>query len=240
MRLSGKKAFITAAGQGIGRAIAEAFVTEGAIVTATDLNADLMDGLKATTSALDVLDKAALQDAVRSAEPDILVNCAGIVHNGTILDATDDEFDFAVNLNVKSQFHAMQAAIPGMIDRGTGSIVNISSVASSLIGAPNRLVYSMSKAGVIAMTKCTAIDFVKTGLRVNCICPGTVDSPSLHERLKATGDYEAAYKAFTERQPMGRIGRAEEIAALAVYLGSDESSFTTGQAHVIDGGWSVA
>ncbi|PRY86891.1 SDR family oxidoreductase [Donghicola tyrosinivorans] len=241
MRLQGKKAFITAAGQGIGRAIAEHYAREGAIVTATDLKADLLDGLDvAKTMALDVTDKAALTAAIEEAAPDILVNCAGFVHGGTILEAKDDEFDFAFNLNVRAQFHTMQAALPGMIARGGGAIVNIASVASSIIAAPNRCIYGASKAAVIGLTKSVAVDFVKQGIRCNCICPGTVDSPSLHDRLRAMGDYEEARKAFEARQPMGRIGTADEIAHLAVYLGSDESAFTTGQAHIIDGGWAAA
>ncbi|TCO71933.1 SDR family oxidoreductase [Rhodovulum euryhalinum] len=239
MRLQGKRAFVTAAGQGIGRAIADRFAAEGAEVTATDLRADLLAGLTGRTFALDVTDKAALQAAIIEAAPDILVNCAGFVHSGTIAEATDAEFDFALNLNVRSQFHAMQAVLPGMVERGGGSIVNIASVVSSIIAAPNRFVYGMSKAAIIGMTKSVAIDYVTKGVRVNCICPGTVDSPSLHDRLRATGDYEAAKAAFIARQPMGRIGTPGEIAALAVYLGSDESGFTTGQAHVIDGGWAV-
>ncbi len=240
MRLQGKRAFITAAGQGIGKAIAQAYIREGAIVIATDLNAELLtDLVGATTMALNVLDKDALTKTVTEAKPDILVNCAGYVHGGAITDATDQEFDFAMNLNVRSQFHSMQAAIPGMIARGGGAIVNISSVASSIIAAPNRFIYGASKAAVIGMTKSVAIDYVTKGVRCNCICPGTVDSPSLHDRLRAMGDYEAAKKAFIARQPMGRIGTPQEIAHLAVYLGSDESAFTTGQAHVIDGGWAA-
>lgn len=240
MRLEGKRAFITAAGQGIGRAVAEHFAREGAIVTATDLKGDLLDGLNVEkTMALDVTDKAALTTAIQDAQPDILVNCAGFVHGGTILEAQDDEFDFAFTLNVKSQFHAMQAALPGMLERGGGSIVNIASVASSLIAAPNRCIYGASKAAVIGLTKSVAVDYVKQGIRVNCICPGTVDSPSLHDRLRAMGNYEEARAAFEARQPMGRIGTADEIAHLVVYLGSDESSFTTGQAHIIDGGWAA-
>jgi len=240
MRLAGKRAFVTAAGQGIGRAIAEAYAAEGAHVVATDLHAAPLHGLGVAEGfALDVTDKAALQEAVRRAAPDILVNCAGFVHAGTIAEATDAEFDFAMNLNVRSQFHAMQAAIPGMIARGGGSIVNIASVASSIIAAPNRFIYGMTKAAVIGMTKSVALDHVTKGVRCNCICPGTVDSPSLRDRLRATGDYEGAMAAFIARQPMGRIGRAEEIASLAVHLGSDESAFTTGQAHVVDGGWAT-
>lgn len=239
MRLSGKRAFVTAAGQGIGKAIATAFVREGATVIATDLRAGLLDIAGAETFALDVTDKAALQAAVTEARPDILVNCAGFVHSGTIIEATDEDFDFAFRLNVRAQFHSIQAALPGMIERGGGSIVNIASVASSIIAAPNRFVYGASKAAVIGLTKSVAVDFVTRGIRCNCICPGTVESPSLQDRLRATGDYEAAKAAFIARQPMGRIGTPEEIAHLAVYLGSDESAFTTGQAHVIDGGWAA-
>ncbi|SEM02163.1 2-keto-3-deoxy-L-fuconate dehydrogenase [Roseovarius azorensis] len=240
MRLQGKRAFVTAAGQGIGRAIAEAYVREGAAVTATDLDGTLLKGLEAETFALDVTNKAALQAAIHAASPDILVNCAGFVHAGTLLEASDEDFDFAMTLNVRSQFHAMQAAVPGMVRRGGGAIVNIASVASSIIAAPGRCVYGTSKAAIIGLTKSVAVDYVTHGVRVNCICPGTVESPSLQNRLHATGDYEAARAAFVARQPMGRIGQPEEIAHLAVYLGSDESSFTTGQAHVIDGGWAAA
>ncbi|MBY6115901.1 SDR family oxidoreductase [Mameliella alba] len=239
MRLAGKRAFITAAGQGIGRAIAEAYAREGAEVTATDLNADLLEGLTGTAFALDVTDKAALTKAIRQAAPDVLVNCAGFVHAGTLLEATDEDFDFAMMLNVRSQFHAMQAVLPGMIERGGGAIVNIASIAGSIVAAPNRCIYGTSKAAVIGLTKSVALDYVTKGIRVNCICPGTVDSPSLHDRLRAMGDYEEARRAFDARQPMGRIGTPQEIAHLAVYLGSDESAFTTGQAHVIDGGWAT-
>ena len=239
MRLAGKRAFITAAGQGIGRAIAEAYAREGADVTATDLNPDLLQGLLGTSFALAVTDKAAPTRAIEAAAPDILVNCAGFVHAGALLDATDDDFDFAMTLNVRSQFHTMQAALPGMLERGGGSIVNIASIAGSIVAAPNRCIYGASKAAVIGLTKSVALDYVTKGIRVNCICPGTVDSPSLHDRLRAMGDYEAALQAFNARQPMGRIGTPQEIAHLAVYLGSDEAAFTTGQAHVIDGGWAT-
>ena len=240
MRLKGKTAFITAAGQGIGRAIAEMFIAEGAQVTATDLNGALLSGLDAHAAfSLDVTDKPALQSAIETAGPDILVNCAGFVHAGTIAEATDADFDFAFNLNVRAQFHAMQAALPGMVERGGGSIVNIASVASSIIAAPNRFIYGASKAAVIGMTKSVAVDYVTKGVRCNCICPGTVESPSLQDRLRATGDYDKARADFVARQPMGRIGTPQEIAALALYLGSDDSSFTTGQAHVIDGGWAA-
>jgi len=240
MRLDGKRAFITAAGQGIGKAIAQAYVREGAVVIATDLNADLLDDLAGcATAQLNVLDKDALTRSVADARPDILVNCAGFVHGGAIEAATDADFDFAMNLNVRATFHSMQAAIPGMVERGGGAIVNIASVASSIIAAPNRFIYGTSKAAVIGMTKSVAIDYVTKGVRCNCICPGTVDSPSLHDRLRAMGDYETAKKAFIARQPMGRIGTPQEIAHLAVYLGSDDSAFTTGQAHIIDGGWAA-
>ena len=240
MRLQNKRAFITAAGQGIGRAIAERYLAEGARVVATDLKAQLLEGLDCETAPLDVTDRAALTAAIQRAEPDILVNCAGFVHAGALLEATDAEFDFAMALNVRAQFHAMQAAVPGMVARGGGAIVNIASVASSIVAAPNRCIYGMSKAAVIGLTKSVAVDYVTQGIRVNAICPGTVDSPSLHDRLRAMGDYETARAQFEARQPMGRIGTAEEIAHLAVYLGSDESAFTTGQAHVIDGGWAAA
>ncbi len=243
-RLSGKRALVTAAGQGIGRAAALAMAKEGAQVFATDINEETLAELKQDaegsleTSVLDVLKRDTIQEAVARANPDILFNCAGFVHHGTILDCTDEEWDFAFNLNVRAMFDMIRACLPAMIDRGTGSIINMSSAVSSVIGAPNRFVYGASKAAVIGITKSVARDYITTGVRCNCICPGTVESPSLHERLKATGDYEAAMKAFVARQPMGRIAKAEEIAALVVYLGSDESAFTTGQPHIIDGGWS--
>lgn len=236
MRLNGKRAFVTAAGQGIGRAIAERYAQEGAEVTATDLDAGLLAGLDGAAFALDVLDKAALQRAVTEAAPDILVNCAGFVHAGTVEEATDDDFDFAMNLNVRAQFHAVQAAIPGMLQRGGGAIVNIASAASSVKGFPNRFIYGTSKAAVIGLTKAVAADYMTRGIRCNCIAPGTVDSPSLHDRLRATGDYDAAMRAFVARQPMGRLGTPREIADLAVYLGSDESTYMTGQCVAIDGG----
>lgn len=242
MRLKGKRAFVTAAGQGIGRATAEAFAAEGAEVFATDIKAELLEGLPdgVETFQLDVLDKDALVAAITRTAPNVLFNCAGFVHNGTILDATDDEFDFAFSLNVKAMFHAMQAVLPIMIENGGGSIINMSSAASSIIGVPNRAIYGASKAAVLGFTKAVAVDFVTKGIRVNAICPGTVDSPSLHERMRATGDYEQAVKNFIARQPMGRIAAASEIASLAVYLASDESAFITGQPFIIDGGWSVA
>lgn len=239
MRLKDKRALITAAGQGIGRASAEAYIREGAKVLATDINAAALEGLDCETMVLDVTDEAALTDAVRAAAPDILFNCAGFVHAGTILEATDDDWNFAFTLNVRAMYVAIRAALPGMIERGGGSIVNMASVASSVTSAPGRFIYGTTKAAVIGMTKSVAKDYVTQGIRCNCICPGTVDSPSLQQRLKDTGDYDAALAAFIARQPMGRLGTAEEIAALAVYLGGDESGYTTGQAHVIDGGWTT-
>ena len=239
-RLAGKRAFVTAAGQGIGRACVEALTANGAQVIATDLNADLLEGLDAEKAfALDVLDKDALQAAVKDASPDILVNCAGHVHGGSVLEVSDDDFAFAMHLNVRAQMHAIQAALPGMIDKGRGSIINIASVASSVMGLPNRCIYGTSKAAVIGLTKSVAADFVTKGITCNAIAPGTVDSPSLHDRLKATGDYDAAMAAFVARQPMGRIGTAPEIADLVVYLGSDETHYMTGQCISIDGGMTI-
>lgn len=240
MQLEGKRVFLTAAGQGIGRAIAEACLAEGARVIATDRDADLFDDMTgARTFALDVTDKAALQASVAKAEADVLCNCAGFVHTGTIMDAKDEEFSFAVELNVRAMMHAVQAALPGMIVRGGGSIINIASVASSILGTPNRFVYNTTKAAVIGLTKSVAGDFITEGVRCNAICPGTVDSPSLHERMRETGDYEGAMRAFLERQPMGRIGRSNEVAALAVYLACDLSAYMTGQAVAIDGGMTL-
>jgi 2-keto-3-deoxy-L-fuconate dehydrogenase len=242
-RLAGKAALVTAAGQGIGRATTLAMAAEGAEVFATDVNAETLAELDATdgvtTFTLDVMDEASIVEGVARAAPDILFNCAGFVHHGTILDATDAEWNFGFELNVRSMYWTSRAAIPGMIERGGGSIVNMSSVASSVIGAPNRFVYGASKAAVIGLTKSIASDFVTSGLRCNAICPGTVESPSLEDRLSNTGDYEKAREAFIARQPMGRFGKATEIAALAVYLASDESGFVTGQAINIDGGWTT-
>ncbi|MEM9224388.1 MAG: SDR family oxidoreductase [Pseudomonadota bacterium] len=242
MRLEGKRALCTASAQGIGRATVEAFAREGANVFASDINEAGLEGLPAGVEAfrLDVLDRADLEAAIARVKPDILFNCAGIVHNGTILDATDEEFDFAMELNVRPMFRAIRAAVPGMIERGGGVIVNVSSAASSVIGVPNRCVYGTSKAAVLGLTKAVAVDFMKQNIRCNAICPGTVDSPSLHDRMRATGDYEAAIKAFIARQPMGRMASAAEIAHLAVYLASDESAFITGQEFLIDGGWTAA
>jgi 2-keto-3-deoxy-L-fuconate dehydrogenase len=242
-RLEGKTALITAAGQGIGRATAEAFIREAATVIATDLKPELLQGLECETRKLDVLNKQEISELVNSLERiDILFNCAGFVHHGTLLEVSDTDWEFNFNLNVRSMFWMMQAVLPKMLEQGKGSIINMSSVASSLKGVPNRFVYSATKAAVIGMTKAVAADFVTQGIRVNAICPGTVESPSWLERVvsqaKLAGvSEEESKKAFIARQPMGRIGKPEEIASLAVYLASDESAFTTGQTHVIDGGW---
>lgn len=240
-RLAGKTALVTAAGQGIGRATALAMAAEGAKVFATDINEETLATLDGTdgisTFTLNVLERSSVIDGVARAEPDILFNCAGIVHHGTILDATEDEWDIGYNLNVRSMYWTSHAAIPVMAERGSGSIINISSVASSVIGVPNRFVYGVTKAAVIGLTKAIASDFIKSGIRCNAICPGTVESPSLNDRLRATGDFETAKTSFIARQPMGRLGTPEEIAALGVYLASDESAFVTGQAINIDGGW---
>ncbi|XAT56671.1 SDR family oxidoreductase [Rhodobacteraceae bacterium IMCC1335] len=243
-RLKNKRILVTAAGQGIGRAAALAMVAEGAEVFATDINPEGLAQLKSEATGtleifeLDVRSVASVVAGVAVAQPDVLFNCAGFVHNGTVLEASDEDWDFAFDLNVRSMLRTVRAALPGMLERGSGSIINMSSACSSVIGAPNRFVYGTTKAAVLGLTKSVAIDYITKGIRCNAICPGTVESPSLHDRLHATGDYEAAMKAFIARQPMGRIAKAEEIAALVVYLASDESAFTTGQAHIIDGGWS--
>ncbi len=246
-RLAGKTAFVTAAGQGIGRAIAEAFAREGARVVATDLNESLLATLASpsiTTRRLDVLDPAAIAAAAKAAGPvNVLVNAAGFVHAGSVLDCTEEEWSFAFDLNVRSQFRTIKAFVPGMLAAGGGSIINVASVAGSIKGAPNRFVYGSTKAAVIGLTKAVAADFITKGVRCNAICPGTVESPSLRDRIaaqaKASGQtLEQVEAAFIARQPMGRLGRVDEIAALAVYLASDESAFTTGTAQVIDGGWS--
>jgi 2-keto-3-deoxy-L-fuconate dehydrogenase len=240
-RLSGRTALITAAGQGIGRASAALFVAEGATVWATDVDPTLLGGLKGCNlRRLDVLSADEIAACVEEAgAPDILFNCAGYVANGTILECEESDWAFSFDLNVTAMYRLTRAVLPGMLARGRGSIINMSSVASSVKGVPNRFAYGASKAAVIGMTKAIAADYAGRGIRCNAICPGTVDTPSLHERLSATGDHDAAWAAFTARQPMGRVGRVEEIAALALYLASDESGFTTGHAHVIDGGWSA-
>jgi 2-keto-3-deoxy-L-fuconate dehydrogenase len=234
-----RRVLVTAAAQGIGRAIAEAFVTKSSRVVATDINEAGLAGLSgARTRRLDVRDNAAVTALVDAEGPfDVLVNCAGFVHSGTILDAAENELDFAFDLNVKSMMRTIRAVLPGMLSRGDGAIINIASVASSIKGVPNRFVYGATKAAVIGLTKSVAADFVARGIRCNAICPGTVESPSLQERLRAQGDYEAARAAFIARQPIGRIGTPKEIADLAVYLA--EATFTTGQTHIIDGGWAL-
>lgn len=241
-RLNGKTCLVTAAGQGIGRASAIAMAEQGARVIATDVNAAILETLSEpniTTSILDVRDSDAVaQAATAYSDIQVLFNCAGFVANGTILDCDEDEWRRSFDLNVTAMYRMIRAFLPAMVAAGGGSIINMSSVASSVIAAPDRFVYGATKAAVIGMTKSVAADFVTSGIRCNAVCPGTVDSPSLHDRLRATGDYDAARAQFTARQPMGRIASAEEIADLVVYLASDESSYTTGQAHVIDGGWS--
>ncbi len=243
-RLAGKTALVTAAGQGIGRASALAMAAEGAKVLATDINPALFSELDEAqipsleTFVLDVRDDVSVREGTGRRDIDVLFNCAGFVHHGAVLDCTDDEWDFAFDLNVRSAFRMIRAVLPGMLDRGSGSIINMSSAVSSIIGAPDRFIYGTTKAAVIGLTKSVAKDYVTSGVRCNAICPGTVDSPSLHERVAARGDYATAMQAFVDRQPMGRIGTADEIAALVVYLASDESAFVTGQTHTIDGGWS--
>jgi 2-keto-3-deoxy-L-fuconate dehydrogenase len=238
--LEGKTALLTASGQGIGKATAIAFAKAGAYVIATDINNESLlelNGIVDETHVLDVTNHEAIKSLVHSVRaPDILFNCAGVVHNGTILEASDDEWDFAFNLNSKSMYHMIKEIIPIMINKGGGSIVNIASVSSSTKAIPNRFIYTASKAAVLGITKSVAADYINYGIRCNAICPGTIQSPSLEERLKDMGDYEEARKQFVARQPMGRFGEAEEVASLAVYLGSDASAFTTGQFHIIDGG----
>jgi 2-keto-3-deoxy-L-fuconate dehydrogenase len=241
-RLNGKRALVTAAGQGIGRASALAMAREGAQVLATDVNEAALATLAAEgleTRVLNVRDPASIAAAVEAAgRVDALFNCAGFVAAGTIMDCDEDQWAFSMDLNMTAMYRMCRSFLPGMLAQGGGSIINMASVAGSIIGAPNRFVYGATKAGVIGMTKAIAADFITKGIRCNAICPGTVESPSLEQRLHDTGNYEAAKAAFIARQPIGRIGRPEEIAALVVYLASDESSYTTGVAHVIDGGWS--
>ncbi|WP_026379767.1 SDR family oxidoreductase [Afifella pfennigii] len=244
-RLAGKTAFVTAAGAGIGRACVEAFLREGASVVASDIDeaaiADLADTHGAVRARrLDVTDAADIRRAAKEAgEVDILLNVAGWVANGTILDCSRQDWDTSLLVNATSMYETCRAFLPGMLDRQAGSIVNVASVVSSVKGAPNRFAYGTSKAAVIGLTKSIAADFVGKGVRCNAICPGTVDTPSLHERLRASGDFDAAMEAFKARQPMGRLGRPEEIASLALHLASDESGFTTGTVSMVDGGWSI-
>ena len=244
-RLSGKRALVTAAAQGIGRASALAMAREGAQVFATDVNMDALATLEDANIdvfELNAMDAQSVNAGVARANPDILFNCAGFVHSGSILDAEEDEFEFAMDLNVRSMMRTIKAALPAMLERGTGSIINMSSAAGSVIGAPNRFIYGTSTAAVVGLTKSVAADYVAQGIRCNCICPGTVESPSWHDRVTALGEQlgsrDEALAQFVARQPMGRVASAEEIAALVVYLASDESAFTTGHPHVIDGGWS--
>jgi 2-keto-3-deoxy-L-fuconate dehydrogenase len=244
-RLAGETALVTAAGQGIGRAAAIAFADAGAVVWATDINEPSLAALaqdrpSIRTRRLDVLDA---QDIAKFAgevgKLDVLFNCAGYVHHGNILDCSEKDWDFSFDLNVKSMYRTCRAFLPAMLKAGKGSIINMSSAASSIKAAPNRFVYASTKAAVIGLTKAIAIDFIRSGIRCNAICPGTVQSPSLDQRIAAQGNVEEARSEFVARQPMGRLGRPEEIAALAVFLASDESSYTTGQIHIIDGGFSL-
>jgi 2-keto-3-deoxy-L-fuconate dehydrogenase len=242
MTLQNKTALITAAAQGIGRASAEALARAGARVIATDINeaklAQLQGIAGIETRKLDVLDPKNVEAVVAAIGPvDVLFNCAGFVHNGTLLDSTEDELDFAYDLNVKAMVRTIRAVLPGMLARGAGSIINMASVASSVKGVPSRFVYSTTKAAVIGLTKSVAADYVGRGVRCNAICPGTVETPSLEDRLRSQGDYEKTRAAFIARQPIGRVGRPEEIADLVLYLAT--ATYTTGQIHIIDGGWSI-
>jgi len=239
-RLQGKHAFITGAGAGIGRATAELFAAEGARVVATDIDAEKLGTLGGMdTRVLDVTDAEGIAAlAVEIGAIDVLFNCAGYVHDGALLDCGRDAWDFSIAVNLTSMFSTIQAFLPGMMARRSGSIINMSSVASSVIAVPRRCAYGATKAAIIGLTKSVAADYVQHGIRCNAICPGTVHTPSLDGRLAATGDYDQALATFTARQPVGRLGKAEEIAQLALYLASDESAFTTGQCLIIDGGWS--
>ncbi len=244
MRLKGKIAVVTAAGQGIGRASVLSMAKEGALVWATDVNAELLKSYVGTpnvqTAQLDVLDKVAIQSFISKLERvDVVFNCAGFVHSGSILDATDDDWTFAFNLNARAQFWMIQAVLPKMIAQKSGSIINMSSVCSSVKGLPNRFVYGASKAAVLGLTKSVAADYVKDGIRVNAICPGTVDTPSLHDRISKFDDPVQARKDFIARQPMGRLANVDEIAPIVVYLASDEAQFATGNAFMVDGGMTI-
>ena len=240
-RLQGKTVLATAAGAGIGLATVLRMRNEGARVIATDINIEPIAGVEGLeVHKLDVTDTTAINALVAEiGAVDVLFNCAGFVHAGSILEASESDLDFAFALNVKAMFATIRAVLPGMLERGHGSIINMASVASSIKGVPNRFAYTTTKAAVIGLTKSVAADYVTSGIRCNAICPGTVESPSLHDRLRATGDFDKAMADFIARQPMGRIGTPEEIAALATYLASDEAGFTTGQTHVIDGGWAT-
>jgi len=244
-RLTGRRALISAAAAGIGRTSALAMAREGARVLATDIDADGLESLRREdgrieTAELDVRDDRAIRALVERHEPfDVLFNCAGVVHHGTILDCPESDWDLAFDLNVKSMYRLIRAVLPGMLAQGRGSIINMSSVASSVKGAPNRCVYGTTKAAVVGLTKSVSADFLSRGVRCNALCPGTVDTPSLRARVAAQGDVERAMAAFVARQPIGRLGRPEEIAALVVHLASDESGYTSGTIHIIDGGWST-
>ncbi|GER19067.1 SDR family oxidoreductase [Variovorax boronicumulans] len=244
MRLKGKTVLVTAAGQGIGRASVLALAAEGAHVWATDVNEQLLAAYagvaNVTALKLDVLDKVAIGAVVAQLPTlDVLFNCAGVVHNGTIEQASDDDLDFAFRLNVRAQMWTIQAVLPGMLAAGRGSIINMASVCSSMKGLPNRFVYGTTKAAVLGLTKSVAADYVARGIRCNAVCPGTVDTPSLGDRINANADPEAARKAFVARQPMGRLAQAEEIAPVVVFLASDESIFATGQYFTVDGGITI-
>ena len=238
-RLNGKTAIITAAAQGIGRATAEAFVREGARVIAVDIQLDVLQTVQGVVArGVDVTDVKAIQQlAEEFPDANVLYNCAGVVHAGTILECDEQAWMFSLDLNVTAMYHMIRAFLPMMLRRRDGSIINMSSIASSIKGIANRFAYTTTKAAVIGLTKSVAADYVTHGIRCNAICPGTVDTPSLRARLAATGDFDKAYEDFCARQAMGRLGGVDELAALAVYLASDESSFTTGQTHIIDGGW---